>query len=96
MEALELATVNGARAGPGRSRRTCGCKATWFRSDAPARCRLRRSGRYLYSADGGDVDTVIVDGDVVVQYRKPVRADVAQAVAQMIEAKARVRGNISL
>lgn len=101
MEAFELATVNGARA-LGRDdlgRIAPGCKADLVLVDLT---RPRAAGyedpiKYLvYNADGGDVDTVLVDGEIVIRDGKPLRADLAQAVAQLKEAKARIRANVAL
>lgn len=101
MEAFELATVRGASA-LGRNdlgRLAPGCKADIVMTSVS---KPRAAGyddpiKYLvYNGDGCDVDTVMIDGEVVVRGGIPVRADLTEVVAKMNEAKARVRGRIVL
>ena len=101
MEAFNLATVHGARA-LGRDdlgRIAPDCKADIVMARLS---RTRAAGyddpiKYLvYNGDGCDVDTVLVNGEVIVQGGAPLRADLAEAVAKMNEAKARVRAKIVL
>jgi 5-methylthioadenosine/S-adenosylhomocysteine deaminase len=99
MEAFNMATVHGARA-LGRDdlgRLAPNCKADIVLVDLS---KPRAAGyddplKYLvYNGDGCDVDTVMVNGEVVVRGGVPLRADLAEAMTKMIEAKARVRAKV--
>ena len=101
MEAFGLATVRGARA---LGRDDLGRLATGCRADIvmASLAKPRAAGyddplKYLvYNGDGCDVDTVMVNGEVVVRGGQPLRADLSEAAARLREAKARVRAKIDL
>jgi len=101
MEAFDLATVRGARAlgrdDLGRLAPDCKADIVVASLSQPRAAGYDDPIKYLvYNGDGCDVDTVMVNGEVVVQGGMPLRADLAEAVAQLNEAKARVRVKIAL
>ncbi len=101
MEAFDLATVGGARAlgrdDLGRLAPNCKADIVMTSLSKPRAAGYDDPIKYLvYNGDGCDVDTVMVNGEVVVRGGMPLRADPAEAVAQMNEAKARVRAKIVL
>ena len=101
MEAFDLATVRGARAlgrdDLGRLAPNCKADIVITSLSKPRAAGYDDPIKYLvYNGDGCDVDTVMVNGEVVVRGSVPLRGDLAEAVAQMNEAKARVRVKIDL
>jgi len=101
MEAFDLATVRGARAlcrdDLGRLAPECKADIVMTSLSKPRAAAYDDPIKYLvYNGDGCDVDTVIVNGEVVVRGGMPLRADLAEAVARMNAAKARVRVKIEL
>lgn len=101
MEAFDLATVHGAgalgRDDLGRLAPDCKADIVMARLSRPRAAGYDDPIKYLvYNGDGCDVDTVIVNGEAVVRSGTPLRTDLAEAVAKMNEAKARVRTKIVL
>ena len=101
MEAFNMATVHGARAlgrdDLGRLAPNCKADIVITTLSRPRAAGYDDPIKYLvYNGDACDVDTVMVNGEVVVRGSVPLRADLAEAVTKMNEAKARVRAKIVL
>jgi 5-methylthioadenosine/S-adenosylhomocysteine deaminase len=96
-----MATVGGADAlgRPDLGRLAAGAKADiiLIRIDTPKAAPVYDPFRFMvYTATGDDVDTVLIDGRIVVRGGKVLTIDVPAAVAALNEAARRVRPRISL
>ena len=96
-----MATVGGADAlgRPDLGRLAPGCKAdiVFLRTDTPKATPLYDPFKFLvHAATGDDVDTVIVDGNTIVEDGEVLTIDVPKAIRQVNEASLRVRSKISI
>ena len=98
---FQMATVGGADAlgRPDLGRLAPGCKAdiVFLRTDTPKATPLYDPFKFLvHAATGDDVDTVIVDGNTIVEDGEVLTIDVPKAIRQVNEASLRVRSKISI